>query len=123
MYKGKKILIVDDSAVERHILSEIAKDLGFEIFEAETGEEGITKALECLPDLVLMDVVMPGINGFQATRKITTTEQLKNTPVIMCTSKGQATDKIWGQRQGASAYVVKPINKEELIGEIKKLMN
>lgn len=123
MYKGKKVLIVDDSAVERHILSEIVKVLGFEIFEAESGEDGITKALECLPDLVLMDVVMPGINGFQATRKITTSEQLKNTPVIMCTSKGQATDKIWGQRQGASAYIVKPINKEELIGEIKRLMN
>ena len=123
MYKGKKVLIVDDSAVERHILSEIVKDLGFEIFEAESGEEGITKALDCLPDIVLMDVVMPGINGFQATRKITTSDQLKNTPVIMCTSKGQATDKIWGQRQGASAYVVKPINKEELIGEIKRLMN
>lgn len=123
MYKGKKVLIVDDSAVERHILSEIAKDLGFEIFEAETGEEGVAKALECLPDLVLMDVVMPGINGFQATRKIITNEQLKNTPVIMCTSKGQVADKLWGQRQGASAYVVKPINKEELIGEIKKLVN
>lgn len=123
MYKGKKILIVDDSPVERHILSEIAKELGFQIFLAESGEDGIAKAIEVHPDLILMDVVMPGLNGFQATKKITTMEELKDTPVIMCTSKGQATDKVWGQRQGAKAYVVKPVNKEELIGEINRLMN
>lgn len=123
MYNGKKLLIVDDSPVERHILKEIGVGLGFEVFEAETGELGVEKAIEIRPDLVLMDVVMPGMNGFQATRKITTTDSLKGVPVIMCTSKGQSTDKIWGQRQGASAYIVKPVNKDELIAEIKKLMN
>lgn len=123
MYKGKKILIVDDSPVELHILREIASELGFEVSEAESGETGVEKAIEIRPDIILMDVVMPGMNGFQATRKITTTESLKGVPVIMCTSKGQATDKIWGQRQGASAYIIKPVNKDELIAEIKKLMD
>ena len=122
MYKGKKLLIVDDSPVERHILREIASGLGFEVLEAESGEEGFEKAVAVNPDIILMDVVMPGMNGFQATKKITSTEVLQGVPVIMCTSKGQATDKIWGQRQGASAYVVKPVNKEDLISEIKKLM-
>ena len=77
---------------------------------------------EIKPDLILMDVVMPGMNGFQATRQITSNESMKDIPVIMCTSKNQATDKIWGQRQGAKAYIVKPIQKEFLIAEIEKLL-
>ncbi len=123
MYKGKKVLIVDDSKVERQILKEITTDLQFEVFEAENAAEGMQKAEEIKPDLILMDVVMPGTNGFQATRQMSMNENLKNIPVIMCTSKGQPTDKIWGQRQGAKGYVVKPVNKEELIGEIRKLLN
>ena len=122
MYEGKKVLIVDDSKVERLILKEILKELKFSIFEAENAVEGIQKANEIKPDLILMDVVMPGMNGFQATRQITSNESMKDIPVIMCTSKNQATDKIWGQRQGAKAYIVKPIQKELLIAEIEKLL-
>lgn len=122
MYEGKKVLIVDDSAVERQILKDIVSKLGFSIVEAENGEDGIKMAIEHEPNLILMDVVMPGINGFQATKQITNNEKLKNVPVIMCTSKNQETDKIWGARQGAKAYVVKPINKEQLVTEIQKLL-
>ena len=122
MYEGKKVLIVDDSKVERLILKEILKELKFSIFEAENAVEGIQKANEIKPDLILMDVVMPGMNGFQATRQITSNESMKDIPVIMCTSKNQATDKIWGQRQGAKSYIVKPIQKELLIAEIEKLL-
>ena len=122
MYEGKKVLIVDDSKVERLILKEILTKLKFSIFEAENAVEGIQKANEIKPDLILMDVVMPGMNGFQATRQITFNESMKDIPVIMCTSKNQATDKIWGQRQGAKAYIVKPIQKELLIAEIEKLL-
>ncbi len=122
MYEGKKVLIVDDSKVERLILKEILTELKFSIFEAENAVEGIQKANEIKPDLILMDVVMPGMNGFQATRQITSNESMKDIPVIMCTSKNQATDKIWGQRQGAKAYIVKPIQKEFLIAEIEKLL-
>ncbi len=122
MYKGKKILVVDDSKVERQILKEIANELMFEVFEAENAAEGLAKAEEIMPDLVLMDVVMPGMNGFQATRQMSMNEALKNIPVIMCTSKNQPTDRVWGMRQGAKSYVVKPINKVELVQEIKKLL-
>ena len=122
MYEGKKVLIVDDSKVERLILKEILTELKFSIFEAENAVEGIQKANEIKPDLILMDVVMPGMNGFQATRQITSNESMKDIPVIMCTSKNQATDKIWGQHQGAKAYIVKPIQKELLIAEIEKLL-
>lgn len=122
MYEGKKVLIVDDSKVERLILKEILTELKFSIFEAENAVEGIQKANEIKPDLILMDVVMPGMNGFQATRQITSNESMKDIPVIMCTSKNQATDKIWGQRQGAKSYIVKPIQKELLIAEIEKLL-
>jgi twitching motility two-component system response regulator PilH len=123
MYKDKKVLIVDDSAVERQILKDIVTELGFLIIEAETGEDGIKSALEYTPDLILMDVVMPGLNGFQATKQIINNDKLKNIPIIMCTAKTQETDKVWGARQGAKAYVVKPISKEQLVGEIKKLLN
>lgn len=122
MYKGKTVLIVDDSPVERHILKGISKGLGFEIVEADSGENGIKRAEEHRPDLILMDVVMPGMNGFQATRQINQNEELKHIPIIMCTSKSALTDKVWGQRQGAKAYIVKPINPDELIAEIKKLL-
>lgn len=123
MYSGKKILIVDDSKVEREILKEMIKGLEFMILEAENAAEGIKKAEENSPDLVLMDVVMPGMNGFQATKQMSLNEKLKDIPVIMCTSKNQSTDKIWGQRQGAKAYLVKPINKNELLEEIKKILS
>jgi twitching motility two-component system response regulator PilH len=123
MYSGKKILIVDDSKVEREILKEMIQGLDFTILEAENAAEGIQKAEEHGPDLVLMDVVMPGMNGFQATKQMSLNEKLKEIPVIMCTSKNQSTDKIWGQRQGAKAYLVKPINKNELLEEIKKILS
>lgn len=122
MYKGKKILIVDDSKTERLIIKEIAQELMFEVFEAENAVGGIEKAEEINPDLVLMDVVMPGMNGFQATRQMSLNASLKHIPVIMCTSKNQPTDKVWGMRQGAKSYVVKPIDKNELIQEIKKIL-
>ena len=93
------------------------------ILEATNGEDGVKMAEDNKPDIILMDVVMPGINGFQATKKIVSNEALKNTPVIMCTSKNQETDKTWGARQGAKAYVTKPVDKNILFEEIRKLLN
>ena len=101
----KKILVVDDSPTERHFLSELLIKGGYQVITAESGEEGIAKAKSELPDLVLMDVVMPGLNGYQATRTLTRDEKTKHIPVIVCTSKGQETDKIWGLRQGAQDYL------------------
>ena len=122
MYKGKKVLIVDDSKVERQILKNIAEKLGFEIHEAESAQDGLAKAEEVMPDLVLMDVVMPGVNGFQATRQMSLSDTLKDIPVIMCTSKNLSTDRVWGLRQGAKSYVTKPIDENELVTEIKKIL-
>lgn len=122
MYNGKKVLIVDDSGVERKILNDIVSKLGFSVIEASNGDEGIAMATEHVPDLILMDVVMPGINGFQTTKQIMLNDSLKNIPVIMCTTKNQDSDKMWGVKQGAKAYVVKPVVESVLVDEIKKVM-
>jgi twitching motility two-component system response regulator PilH len=118
----KKILVVDDSATERHILGEILTKQGFEVSFAESGEMGVAKAKQDKPDLVLMDVVMPGLNGFQATRAITKDPDTANIPVLLCTTKDQDTDRIWGMRQGAKDYLVKPVNVAELLSKIAALV-
>jgi len=117
----KKILVVDDSPTDRQFLLEGLTKLGYQVVLAESGEQGIAKAKSEIPDLVLMDVVMPGTNGFQATRQIARDEATKHIPVIMCTSKSQETDRIWGLRQGAKDYVVKPVNIAELAAKIAAL--
>ncbi len=117
----KKILIVDDSPTERHFLGELLTKNGFQIITLESGEEAVARTKEIMPDLILMDVVMPGMNGFQATRTITRDEPTKNIPIIMCTSKNQETDMVWAKRQGAAEYVVKPVDPQELLNKIAAL--
>jgi twitching motility two-component system response regulator PilH len=117
----QKILVVDDSPTERFALNEFLSHQGFSVVTAENGEEAIAKARSETPDLILMDVVMPGINGYQATRTISRDEATRNIPIIMCTSKGEDTDKIWGMRQGALGYMVKPVNFDALIKKIQEL--
>ena len=117
----KKILVVDDSPTERHVLVDLLTKNGYQVITAESGEEGVEKAKKELPDLVLMDVVMPGLNGYQATRTLTREESTKHIPIILCTSNCQETDKIWGLRQGAQDYLVKPVNGEELLSKIAAL--
>ena len=117
----KKVLVVDDSATERHVLGEILKKQGYEVFFAEDGETGVAQAKLVKPDLVIMDVVMPGMNGFQATRAISKDPETAHIPVLICTTKDQETDKVWGMRQGAKDYVVKPINEAELLSKIAAL--
>lgn len=115
------ILLVDDSKTELHALSEMLVKRGYSVRTAENGEEAMKRLAEAKPDLILMDVVMPGLNGYQATRTLTRDEETKDIPVIVCTSKGQETDKIWGLRQGAVDYLVKPLNPEELLQRIAAL--
>jgi twitching motility two-component system response regulator PilH len=117
----KKILVVDDSPTDRQYVIETLKGKGFQIVTAENGEDAITKAKSELPDLILMDVVMPGLNGYQATRQITRDDATKHIPVIMCTSKGAETDRIWGLRQGANDYLVKPVDPQALLAKIAQL--
>jgi twitching motility two-component system response regulator PilH len=115
----RKILLVDDSKTELHHLSELLSKRGYTVRTAEDGEEALKRLDEEKPDLILMDVVMPGQNGFQLTRTITRDPRFTDVPVIMCTSKNQETDKVWGMRQGARDYVVKPVDPDELIAKIK----
>ena len=114
-----KILVVDDSKTELHHLSDVLGKRGYTVRTAENGEEAMRRLEEEKPDLILMDVVMPGQNGFQLTRAITRDPRFAGVPVIMCTSKNQETDKVWGLRQGARDYIVKPVNPDELIAKIK----
>jgi len=114
----KNILLVDDSKTELHYMTELLEKRGYRIRTAEDGEEAMRRLGEETPDLILMDVVMPGQNGFQLTRAITRDPRFVNVPVIMCTSKNQETDKVWGMRQGARDYIVKPVNADELVAKI-----
>jgi twitching motility two-component system response regulator PilH len=116
-----KILLVDDSPTERHFLNSLLTKQGYLVVLAENGEEAMTKAKQEKPDLIIMDVVMPGLNGFQATRAITKDDETKHIPVIMCTTKGQETDKLWAMRQGAKDYVTKPVDQTELLNKIAAL--
>jgi twitching motility two-component system response regulator PilH len=116
-----KVMVVDDSATERHVLGDILGKQGFQVVFAESGELAVANSKTELPDLILMDVVMPGLNGFQATRAITHDDATKHIPIIICTTKGQETDKVWGLRQGAKDYVTKPISADELLGKIAAL--
>jgi len=115
------ILVIDDSPTDRHILSRMLTKSGYQVGTAESGEEGVLKIKQYMPDLVLMDVVMPGINGFQATRMLARDDETRHIPVILCTSKDQETDKIWGLRQGARAYITKPVSIDDLLQKIKNL--
>ena len=116
------ILIIDDSPTEVHVFKNMLLNNNIEVSVAVNGEEGIEKAIEIKPDCILMDVVMPGKNGFQATRDLSRNPATSAIPVIIITTKDQETDKIWGMRQGARDYIVKPANERELIERINKVL-
>jgi twitching motility two-component system response regulator PilH len=109
-----KILVVDDSASQRMLLAAILNEQGYETVTANDGAEAVTKAKSEMPDLVIMDVIMPNLNGFQATRAITMDEATWHIPVILLTSKDMESDRIWGLRQGATAFLHKPVDTKEL---------
>mgnify|MGYP000949205726 CR=1 FL=1 len=117
-----RILIVDDSPTETYRFKEILERHGHAVLEATNGADGVAVARAELPDLVLMDVVMPGINGFQATRQLAKGDDTKNIPVIIVTTKDQETDRVWGKRQGAWAYLTKPVDEKVLMDTIKQTM-
>ena len=118
---ARKILIVDDSATERFFLADLLSKRGYAVVTAENGDEALLKVRSEKPSLVVLDVVMPGTSGYQATRAIARDPLTQSIPVILCTSKGAESDRIWGLRQGAKEYVVKPVNPEELLAKIASL--
>lgn len=116
-----KILIVDDSPTETYKLTGVLEKNGHTVITAENGEQGVTTAKAELPDLVLMDIVMPGLNGFQATRQLSKAPETTQIPVVIVTTKDQETDRVWGMRQGAKAYLTKPIDEKKLLSTIAEL--
>jgi len=116
------VLIVDDSPTEVHVFKSILEKHQMQVSVAEDGEDGIAKAIALKPDCILMDVVMPGKNGFQATRDLARNPETAQIPIIIVTTKGQETDKIWGMRQGAKDYLVKPVREPELMASISKAL-
>ena len=117
----RKILVVYDSKTELMFLSDLLSKNGYTVSTAENADEAFRRLGEEKPDLILMDVVMPGQNGFQLTRAITRDPQYSSLPIVMCTSKNLETDRVWGMRQGARDYVTKPVDAEELLSKIRAL--
>lgn len=117
-----RVLIVDDSPTETHKMTAILGKHGHEVITAESGEDGVAKAKETLPDVVLMDIVMPGLNGFQATRQLSRHDTTSHIPVIIVTTKDQETDRLWGQRQGAKGYLTKPVDDNALMAAITDVL-
>jgi twitching motility two-component system response regulator PilH len=117
----RKVLVVDDSKTEIMFMTDLLTKNGFTVRSAENAEDAFRKLAEEKPDLILMDVVMPGQNGFQLTRAISRDPQFADVPIIMCTSKNQETDRVWGMRQGARDYITKPVDAHDLMAKIKAL--
>ena len=118
-----RILIVADSPTQIEELAQVLTRHGHEVLTAESGQAGVDTARQELPDAVLMDIVMPGLNGFQATRQLTSDPLTSAIPVVILTSKDQETDRLWGQRQGASGYLTKPIDERLLMKTLDEVVN
>ncbi len=116
-----KVLVVDDSRTELMFLSDLLRQNGMQVRTAEGAEAAMLSLAEDVPDLILLDVVMPGKNGFQLTRALQRSPQYSGIPIILCSSKDQETDRVWGLRQGARDYVTKPVDAVTLLNKIRAL--
>ena len=117
----QKVLIVEDSKTELMFMSNLLQKNGMSVRTAESAEEALRRLAEEKPDLILMDIVMPGQNGFQLTRSINRTPEYADIPIIICTSKSLETDRVWGMRQGARDYITKPLDVDDLLAKIRAL--
>lgn len=117
-----RILIVDDSPTETYAFQGMLEKHGHHVLTADNGADGVALARQELPDIVLMDIVMPGLNGFQATRQLTKGADTAHIPVVIVTTKDQETDRVWGRRQGASGYLVKPVAEEQLLSTVESVI-
>lgn len=115
------VLVVDDSPVDRKNLSQILGDIGLKVLTANSGQEGVELAHQNRPDVIFMDIIMPGMDGYQACRDLHRDPATQGIPVIFVSSKNQEADKIWAAMQGGDAYVSKPYTADQIVGEIQKL--
>jgi twitching motility two-component system response regulator PilH len=116
------ILIIDDSPTDVRVFTTLLERAGYRVDSVGSAEEGIERVRAQLPDLVIMDVIMPGMNGFQATRTLTRDPVTSNVPIVMITTKSMETDRVWGLRQGARAFITKPVNEKDLLACINDLL-
>lgn len=114
-------LIVEDSATERAVITDYLQQIGINVSIAASGEEALKKIEADIPDLIVLDVVLPGLSGFEICRQLKGTEPTNKIPIIICSTKNTDIDKFWGKKQGADAYISKPIDRQELIGKVKEL--
>ena len=117
----RKVLVVDDSDTDRKSLEQICSGAGYQVVTARTGAEAVSMAKSEHPDAILLDVIMPDMNGFQACRSLTSGAETKGIPVILVSSKGEKTDKVWGEEQGAKGYVTKPYTADQILGQLRTL--
>ncbi|MBF2098539.1 MAG: response regulator [Gloeomargaritaceae cyanobacterium C42_A2020_066] len=116
------VLVVEDSDLQREIIVEVLKEGGLDVLIAKNGAEALQKLTDKVPDLVIMDIVMPGMNGYELARHIRKDNRTKDLPLIMCSSKGEDFDRSWGLRQGADAYITKPFEPQDLLGTVRSLL-
>ena len=117
-----RIMVVDDSPTDVEFLKNILSKAGHTVSEANGGQDALARVREVQPDLVIMDVVMPGVNGFQATRSLSKDPATQNIPVMVVSSKNQETDRVWALRQGAKEYLVKPVREDDLLAKVNRLL-
>ncbi len=115
-------LIVDDSATERSIITGCLQEVGINVSVALSGEEALEKIQQKFPDLIVLDIVLPGRSGFEICRELKGSAQTSQIPIILCSTKSTEMDKFWGMKQGADAYIPKPIDQNELIRKVKELI-
>ena len=116
-------LVVDDSATERAILTSCLEQMGINVLIAKTGEEALEKISDTNPDLIILDIVLPGLSGFEICRELKGADNTNKIPIILCSTKDTDMDKFWGKKQGADAYIPKPIDQDELVKVVKELLN
>lgn len=117
----QRILIVEDSPTDRHLLVDLLTRNGYQVTTAETAEDAMAQSRKLRPDLIIMDVVLPGASGYQATRQLSRDQETRSIPVFICSSRTQESDKVWGLRQGARDYIDKPVDQRELLTKIAAL--
>lgn len=117
-----RILLIEDSPTDTAVFTGMLERNGHEVVAADTAEDGIEKARNGHPELILMDVILPGMNGFQATRSLTRDPQTRHIPVVIVSTKGMETDRVWGMRQGARDYLVKPPEERDLLARIHAIL-
>ncbi|MBE9040504.1 response regulator [Oscillatoriales cyanobacterium LEGE 11467] len=117
-----KVLVIEDSVTQREMIANLLRGSGLTVIEASDGVEAFEQIQKGLPDLVVLDIVMPRMNGYEVCRRIKADPKTQNVPVVMCSSKGEEFDRYWGMKQGADAYVAKPFQPTELVGTVKQML-